>query len=119
MINEIGNCNTRMAEKQNWIDQNKVVFGYDNYRQSCEEFGWGVYDPDTRAKVAEEPHGLPYHFVFEEGAKENSGLSFKEDVTDWVHVTLEADDGSGKRLVLECYCDHNGYYYHDFDFWKD
>ena len=118
MINEIGNCNTQVTRKKNWIDQNKVVFGYDNCRHCCETFGWGVYDPDTRAKVAEDPHGLPYHFLYANGVDVNCGHSFQEEVTDWVHVTLEADDGSGKRLVLECYNIHNGCYYHDFSLWK-
>ena len=118
--------------KKNWIDQNKVVFGYDDTQACCEEWGWGVYDPETREKVAESPDGMPYHFDFEGGAKTaqfdaSDGLGERFalrdewiDQLDCVRVRLLPDDGTdGKPLVFEAYTNHNGYYLHDFSFEKD
>ncbi len=61
MIHDIGNKITTDSGKRNWIDQNNVVFGYDDYRQNCEHWGWGVYDHESGQKIAEEPTGLPYN----------------------------------------------------------
>lgn len=128
MIKEVGNGITRDDNKRNWIDQNNIVFGYDDSRQCCEDWGWGVYDPATGEKVADSPADMPYHFVFDEGAKENDGEPFfKERIpyspydgpTDWVKVTLESDIVQGKKLIFECWLTHNGYYYHDFSFYKN
>lgn len=117
MIQDIGNKITNGYGKQNWIDQNNVVFGYDDYQKCCEDFGWGVYDPETGKKVADEPNGLPYHFDFEAGARENDDRIYTgEDTTDTVQVTLVHDDDHKKKLIFECFNCHNGYYYHDFSF---
>lgn len=118
--------------KKNWIDQNKVVFGYDDTQDCCEEWGWGVYDPKTKEKVAESPDGMPYHFDFEGGAKtaqfdarenQEGRLAFRNEYVeqlDCVRVRLLPDDGTdGKPLVFEAYTNHNGYYLHDFSFEKD
>ena len=116
MINQIRSA---YDWKRNWIDQNNVVFGYSDSHQCCESFDWGVWDPVTRKKVAINPDGMPYHFVFKEGARTDEPC-FEEiefpEVLDVVHVTMEHDDDKKKRLVFECWCNHNGYYYHDFDF---
>ena len=125
--------------KRNWIDQNNVVFGYDDTQDCCEGWGWGVFDPVTRERVADDPHGLPYHFDFEKGAKniEAPSCSFNgdgekilkdagiyhSDHGSWdvfviVQVELVSDADPEKRLVFECWLDHNGYYYHDFSFEK-
>ena len=117
MIQDIGNKITRDNGKHNWIDQNNVVFGYDDYTHCCETWGWGVYDPKTGEKVADEPNGLPYHFDFEAGARENEGRIYTgEDPTDTVQVTLVHDDDPEKTLIFECFNYHNGWYYHDFSF---
>ena len=122
--------------KRNWIDQNKVVFGYDDTQDCCESWGWGVYDPETKERVADSPDGLPYHFDFEGGSEEikfDSSISDVDrarmlygknfeyvDVLDVVRVKLLPDEGTdGKPLVFEAYTDHNGYYLHDFSFEKD
>lgn len=118
--------------KKNWIDQNKVMFGYYDSQNCCEDWGWGVYDPDTKEKVAESPDGMPYHFDFEGGAKTahfNDAERFGEryafrdawvDQLDCVRVRLLPDDGTGgKQLVFEAYTSHNGYYLHDFSFDKE
>ena len=118
MIRKIENGITIDYGKINWIDQNNVVFGYDDVRHCCEHCGWGVYNPRTRERVADSPDGLPYHFDFDAGAKENDEEPFQGDVTDWVQVVLVSDDDPDKKLILECWCEHNGYYYHDFSFKK-
>lgn len=116
--------------KHNWIDQNNVVFGYDDVQDCCEAWGWGVYDPETRELVAAEPDGLPYHFDFENGTRELAikwgdkkpkeelpyGFENTEyiDVINAVQVALLPDDGEARRLIFQCYVDHNGYYYHSF-----
>jgi hypothetical protein len=106
-------------EKSNWIDQNNVVFGYDECRQCCEMWGYGVYNPITKEKISNDPDGMPYHFDFSKGAKENTEEYFSDiecpDVVDCVHIDMISDDESNKRLVFECWCNHNGYYYHSFD----
>lgn len=56
--------------KKNWIDQNNVVFGFSDQASCCESWGWGVYDPDTKQKIADSPDGMPYHFDFGKGAEE-------------------------------------------------
>ena len=118
MIRAISNQAWR--EKRNWIDQNNVVFGYSDYRQCCEEYGWGVFNPKTRERVADDPDGMPYHFVFDDGAKEGdeafSTIEGPDTCLNVVHVTMAPDDGEGDALVFECFCSHNGYYYHDFSF---
>ena len=117
MIQDIWNKITLDNGKHNWIDQNNVVFGYDDYTHCCEYWGWGVYDPKTGEKVAEDPAGLPYHFDFEAGARENKGRIYTgEEPTDTVQVTLVHDDDPKKTLIFECFNCHNGYYYHDFSF---
>lgn len=123
MIKTIANTITELYGKQNWIDQNNIVFGFSDSQQCCEAFGWGVYDPITKEKVADEPDGLPYHFDFASGAKENDSAAYLVDEygdspDDWVQVELVHDTDPKKRLVLECYNYHNGYYYHDFSFFK-
>ena len=117
MIQDIWNKITLDNGKHNWIDQNNVVFGYDDYTHCCEYWGWGVYDPETGKKVADEPNGLPYHFDFEAGARENEGRIYTgEDTPDTVQVTLVHDDDPKKTLIFECFNCHNGWYYHDFSF---
>lgn len=123
MIKTIANTITALYGKHNWIDQNNIVFGFDNEERWSEDFGWGVYDPVTKEKVADEPDGLPYHFDFASGAKENDSDAYRvnEDgdrPNDWVQVELVNDTNPKKRLVFECYNYHNGYYYHDFSFFK-
>lgn len=118
----IKNLDIRDSWKRNWIDQNNVVFGYADHQYCCEQWGWGVYDPKTRILVADSPKGMPYHFVFEDGAKTGeeifSAAVEYPDELDVVHVTLAHDEDESKRLVFECFCNHNGYYYHDFSFEK-
>ena len=117
MIRDIGNKITSDYDKINWIDQNNVVFGYDDYQQCCESWGWGVYDPETGEEVAEDPAGLPYHFDFEAGAREDEARIFSDvDPYDTVQVTLVHDDDPKKKLIFECFNCHNGWYYHDFSF---
>ena len=106
-------------DKTNWIDNNGVVFGYDMVGQCCEEYGIGVYNPKTRKLVAEDPAGLEYHFDFKRGSSESHVSAFKKDVSDIVaQVWLVPDNPHSRKpnLVLECWLDHNGYYYHDFGF---
>lgn len=121
MIQTLDNRVTHDYGKLNWIDQNNVVFGFSSLQDCCEQFDWGVWDPEKRVKVYQEPSGLPYHFVFEEGAKEGE-RPFETieypDCLDVVHVILEHDEDKSKRLVFEFWNNHNGYYYHDFSFEK-
>lgn len=119
MIHDIGNKITRDNGKRNWIDQNNVVFGYDDIRHCCEWWGWGVYESDTGNKVADDPDGLPYHFDFKAGARENEVRRYTdEDATDTVQVTLVHDTDPTKTLIFECFNCHSGWYYHDFSFEK-
>jgi hypothetical protein len=99
-----------------------VVFGYDDNHQCCEDFGWLVFDPITGEKVADDIDGMPYHFDFTLGAREDEDPYVDieyPDVLDVVHVTLVHDEDETKRLIFECWCNHNGYYYHDFSFEKN
>lgn len=122
----------RGSYKANWIDQNKVVFGYDNERECCEEFRWGVFNADG-ISIAENPDGMPYHFDFKAGALEHFpedwstvtidmvimsmfGFDHFTDMADVVVVKLIPDDDNGSPLYFICINDHNGYYYHDFSF---
>ncbi len=109
--------------KRNWIDQNNVVFGYDNDQQCCESFGWAVYDPITKEKVADDIDGMPYHFDFVSGARDVGSEAYSDieypDIIDAVHVTLVHDEDETKKLIFECWCNHNGYHYHDFSFEKN
>ena len=117
MIQAIGNKITRDNGNLKWIDQHNVVFGYDAYQQCCETWGWGVYDPKTGKKVADEPNGLPYHFDFEAGAREDEARIFSDEhPEDTVQVTLVHDEDPKKTLIFECFNDQNGWYYHDFSF---
>lgn len=125
MIQDIGNKVTLDNGKRNWIDQNNVVFGYDGYTQSCEHWGWGVYGPESKIKWYDEPTDLPYHFDFAKGAivdvKEPFFWNYEgkqPEITNVVQVTLVHDDDPNDTLIFECFCCHNGFYYHDFSFEK-
>lgn len=108
--------------KKNWIDHNNVVFGYSDIQCCCESWGWAVFDPVTKMKVADDMEGLPYHFDFTSGAREDEpeyeDIEYP-DVLDVVHVTLIHDEDETKKLIFECWCNHNGYYYHNFSFEKN
>ena len=69
MIYELTNRDI-WPSKRNFIDQNNVVFGYDDQRSCCESYGMGVYDPATHALVAVSLADLPYHFDFTRGAQD-------------------------------------------------
>ena len=135
MITEIKNSVTGVFAKRNWIDQNNVVFGYDDSQNCCENWGWGVWNPKTKERVADSPNGMPYHFDLEAGAttigftnylpkREYCNLLYGQDETyldqlDVVRVNLIPDKGvAGDPLVFEAYTSHNGYYLHDFSFSK-
>lgn len=109
------------SRKRNWIDHNNVVFGYDDRHECCESFGWAAFDPVTRVKVADDIDELPYHFDFTSGAREDEApyedIEYP-DCLDVIHVTLVHDEDETDKLIFECWCNHNGYYYHDFSFEK-
>ena len=122
----------RDSYKANWIDQNNVVFGYDNEQQCCENFCWGVFNMDGTL-IANNPDGLPYHFDFKADALEEFPEDWSKDAIDnafasmfgWdyfnnnqdvVVVKLIPDDNNESSLYFICFNDHNGYYYHDFSF---
>lgn len=135
MITEIKNSITEVFAKRNWIDHNNVVFGYDDTQSCCESWGWGVWNPRTKERVADSPNGMPYHFDLEAGATaieftddlpkhEYCNLLYGQDETyldhlDVVRVNLIPDVGvAGDPLVFEAYTSHNGYYLHSFSFLK-
>lgn len=122
----------RGSYKANWIDQNNVVFGYDNEQQCCEDYMWGVFNRDGTL-IAKNPDGLPYHFDFKAGALTHFnedwstdaiydvltsmfGLNYVTDTPDVVVVKLIPDDNNGFPLYFVCVNYHNGFYYHDFSF---
>lgn len=122
----------RGSYKANWIDQNNVVFGYDDWQHCCEDFGWGVFNRDG-TPIDKELDGLPYHFDFKAGALEHFpedwsrdaidgvltsmfGLEYVTYTPDVVVVKLNPDDNNGSPLYFICINYHNGYYYHDFSF---
>ena len=133
MITEIKNSITEAFGKRNWIAHNNVVFGYSDEQCCCEDWGWGVWNPKTKERVADSPDGMPYHFDFKAGATE---LEFTDDMPkgeygemlygrderylghlDVVRVNLVPDEGiEGEPLVFEAYTRHNGYYLHSFAF---
>ena len=81
-----------------------------------------MYDHITREKVADDIDGMPYHFDFKSGANEviypYTDIEYP-DVLNVVHVTLIHDEDETKKLIFECWCNHNGYYYHDFSLKKN
>lgn len=103
--------------KCNWIDQNNVVVGYDYIRQCCEVFGWGVYDKETRVRVADDPCGMPYHFGAVCDYEQFEPQEFYEE-PDLDQIELLPDDGKSPVLVFEFYNCHNGYYHHEFSVQK-
>ena len=130
MIKQICMKHEWWDSKRNWIDHNNVVFGYSDDRQCCEHFGWAVYDPKTRQKVADDIDEMPYHFDFAKGVREISSedrpffLEYEGDgVLDShnniIQIDLLPDDENDPMLVFECFNCHNGYYYHDFSLKKN
>ncbi len=104
--------------RHNWIDQNGRVFGYYDERCCCEDWGWAVWNPETREQYADEPDSLPFHFDsrVEENVTPFRGPAFDCQL-DCVHIKLFPDSdavGVPPLLVFECWTDHNGYYLHDF-----
>ena len=49
--------------KVNWLDDQGVLVGWDDFQQCCEEFGHKVYEKESGKPVFDDPDGLPYHFA--------------------------------------------------------
>lgn len=112
--------------KANWLDDRGVLVGFDNFQQCCEEFGYRVYEKESGKLVFDDPDGIPYHFAktYETNTDEtninekNSKIKRAycgDPLIDLFQVEMFPDDGKGPVLVFECFNNHNGYYYHDFD----
>lgn len=112
--------------KANWLDDQGVLVGFDTCQQCCEEFGYRVYDKKSGKPVFDDPDGLLYHFAktYETNTDEtntdekNSKIKRAycgDPLIDLFQVEMFPDDGKGPVLVFECFNNHNGYYYHDFD----
>ena len=112
--------------KANWLDDRGVLVGFDAFQQCCEEFGYRVYEKESGKPVFDDPDGLPYHFAktYETNTDEtntdekNSKIKRAycgDPLIDLFQVEMFPDDGMGPVLVFECFNNHNGYYYHDFD----
>ena len=114
--------------KVNWLDDQGVLVGWDDFQQCCEEFGCGVYDKESGKHVSDDPDGLLYHFaktyetttdeknIDEMNSKKNIEREYCGDTNaDIFQVEMFPDDGKGPVLVFECFNHHNGYYFHDFE----
>nr|DAF73114.1 MAG TPA: hypothetical protein [Caudoviricetes sp.] len=112
--------------KANWLDDRGVLVGFDNFQQCCEEFGYKVYEKESGKLVFNDPDGIPYHFAktYETNTDEtntnekNSKIKRAycgDPLIDLFQVEMFPDDRKGPVLVFECFNNHNGYYYHDFD----
>ena len=104
--------------KSNWLDDRGVLVGFDDCQLCCEDFGCGVYDKESGKHVGDDPSGLPYHFA--KTYEENGEHAYCGDTeADLFQVDMFPDDGNSPVLVFECYNNHNGYYYHDFNMTVD
>lgn len=100
--------------KSNWLDDRGVLVGFDDEQLCCEDFGWGVYEKESGKQVSKDPDGLPYHFA--KTYKANGKRAYcGGDPANLFQVNMFPDDDESPILVFECFNDHNGYYYHDFD----
>lgn len=108
--------------KSNWLDDRGVLVGFDDNQQCCEKFGCGVYDKESGKRVCGDPSGLPYHFAktFETNTKTSIEREYCGDpAADLFQVEMFPDDGKSPVLIFECFNNHNGYYYHDFNLTVD
>ena len=106
------------TSKSNWLDDRGVLVGFDDEQQCCEDFGWGVYEKESGTQVSKDPSGLPYHFA--KTYEENVDRAYcGNNFANLFQVDMFPDDGKSPILVFECYNDHNGYYYHDFNMTVD
>ena len=106
------------TSKSNWLDDRGVLVGFADRRQCCEDFGYGVYEKEGGKHVSDDPSDLPYHFA--KTYEENGGHDYcGKNPRDLFQVEMFPDDGKSPVLVFECYNDHNGYYYHDFNMMVD
>lgn len=107
--------------KANWLDDRGVLVGFDVTSQCCEVFGYRVYEKESGKHVFDDPDGLPYHFAktYETNTKMSRIGIVREycgdEAADLFQVDMLPDDGKGPVLVFECFNNHNGYYYHDFE----
>lgn len=107
--------------KANWLDDQGVLVGFDVNSQCCEVFGYRVYEKESGKHVFDDPDGLPYHFAktYETNTKMGRIGIVREycgdEAADLFQVDMLPDDGKGPVLVFECFNNHNGYYYHDFE----
>ena len=100
--------------KSNWPDDRGVLVGFDDEQLCCEEFREGVYEKESGKQVSRDPDGLPYHFA--KTYKANGKRAYcGGDPANLFQVDMFPDDDESTILVFECFNDHNGYYYHDFD----
>lgn len=107
--------------KANWLDDRGVLVGFDVTSQCCEVFGYRVYEKESGKPIFDDPDGLPYHFAktYETNTKiGKTGIVCEycgDPSADLFQVDMFPDDGKGPVLVFECFNNHNGYYYHDFE----
>lgn len=99
------------SEKVNFVDAHNVVVGYDMTANCCEDFGWGVFQPD-RTPVSEHLRVFyDYRFDTEYFVEvEDEG---KYDQGGCVEFRMVNTKGGGE-LFLRLWNSHNGYYCHGF-----
>ena len=103
------------SSKSNWLDDQGVLVGFDDEQQCCEDYGYGVYEKESGKRVDYDPSGLHYHFAKDYEECCDRAYCHNDDA-ELFQVEMYPDEGyDGPVLVFECYNDHNGYYYHDFE----
>jgi len=104
--------------KVNFVDENNVFVGYDQYQNCCENAGWYISDKEENVDRD-----------WENPKEEKFDLEdYRFDLTYFVEVPLEGEYAEGGlvrfklvsvaqgcNLYLHIFNSHNGYYSHGFE----
>jgi hypothetical protein len=109
--------------KINFVDENNVFVGFDYFGQCCEQFGWHINNPlgetildecDPIEEVNKELEGWVFDSTYFEETPGTPSNSFHEH--NQAIFRLRKED---QELFLTLFNDHNGYYSHGFEMFKE
>lgn len=103
------------GHKVNFVDDNNVFVGFDNWQSCCENFGYSLRTilPATREEAEDSTWHLPTDgFNFDPAFFKDGGLG---DFYDGGAVAFRLVNPAGIEVFLTLYNAHNGYYSHGFE----
>lgn len=99
--------------KINFVDDNNVFVGFDNFKECCEAFGWSLtreFPVDGFKQNRDEinPDGFQFDVTYMEKVSQSDEWDISEAVVFRLTNGLE-------EIFLTLWNHHNGYYSHGFE----